>query len=281
MVKILIDSSSDLTKAEAEALGAHLIPIEVRFGDQTYWDGVDLNPRMFFEKLVESDELPKTSQINEFRFEEAFASLTEDGSEVVLIALSSKLSGTWASAAKAAKKFPGKVFAVDSLNACIGERILIEYALRLVKEGLSGAEIAAALDEKKRGIQLIALLDTLKYLRKGGRISSVAAFTGEMLSIKPVISVQDGAVKLLGKAMGSKRGNNLLTQLVAQCGGIDFSMPFALAYSGLSDVYLQKYIRDSEALWKGQTESLPVHMIGSTIGTHAGPGAIALAFFAK
>lgn len=281
MVKILIDSASDLTQAEAESCGVRLMPIEVRFGDQSYWDGVDLTPREFFEKLVESDELPKTSQINEYRFEEAFADMTADGSEVVAITLSSKLSGTWAAAVKAAQKFAGKVFVVDSLNVCIGERILLEYALRLVAEGHPAGEIAAALDERKHKIELIALLDTLQYLRKGGRISSVAAITGDLLSIKPVIRIQKGEVKLAGKAMGSKRGNNLLNQLVAGCGGIDFRMPFALAYSGLSDAYLQKYITDSEALWKGQTEALPIHMIGSTIGTHAGPGAIALAFFGK
>ena len=170
---------------------------------------------------------------------------------------------------------------MDSLNACIGERILLQYALRLVKEGGSAAEIAAELDEKKSKIQLLAVLDTLKYLRKGGRISSVAAFAGEMLSIKPVVRVEKGEVRLAGKALGSRKGNNLLNQLVSTCGGIDFGMPVALAYSGLSDAVLQKYIADSEALWKGKTDALPTYMIGSTIGTHVGPGAIAVAFFAN
>ena len=122
-------------------------------------------------------------------------------------------------------------------------------------------------------------MDTLKYLRKGGRISSVAAIAGEMLSIKPVISIVKGEIKLMGKAMGSKKSNNLLNQLVEKCGGIDFDMPYALAYSGLSDSYLQKYLNDSERLWKDKTEYIPSYMIGSAIGTHAGPNAIAVAFF--
>ena len=282
MVKILVDSASDLEQQDASELGVTVLPLQIRFGSEEYLDGVSLTHREFFEKLIETDELPQTSQINEYRFDEVFASLTADGSDVIAITLSSKLSGTHASAVKAAKKYAGKVVVVDSLNACIGERILLEYAVRLVGEGkLTAAQIAAELDEKKGKIQLLAVLDTLKYLRKGGRISSVTAIAGEMLSIKPVISVVRGEVKLVGKAMGSKKGNNLLTQLVRDCGGIDFTMPYVLGYSGLSDAFLQKYIRDSESLWKGYTDHVPYHMIGSTIGTHVGPGAIAVAFFAK
>ena len=282
MIKILVDSASDLEQQDASELGVTVLPLQIRFGSEEYLDGVSLTHREFFEKLIETDELPQTSQINEYRFDEVFASLTADGSEVIAITLSSKLSGTHASAVKAAKKYAGKVIVVDSLNACIGERILLEYAVRLVGEGkLTAAQIAAELEEKKGKIQLLAVLDTLKYLRKGGRISSVTAIAGEMLSIKPVISVVRGEVKLDGKAMGSKKGNNLLTQLVRDCGGIDFTMPYVLGYSGLSDAFLQKYIRDSESLWKGYTDHVPYHMIGSTIGTHVGPGAIAVAFFAK
>lgn len=282
MIKILVDSACDLEQSDAEALGVSLLPLQIRFGEEEFLDGVTLSHRAFFEKLIETNTLPQTSQINEYRFEEAFSELTEDGSEVVAITLSSKLSGTHASAVKAAKEFGGKVHVVDSLNACIGERILLEYAVRLVKEGrLGAAEIAAELDEKKGKIQLLAVLDTLQYLRKGGRISSVTAIAGEMLSIKPVISVVRGEVKLVGKAMGSKKGNNLLNKLVSDCGGIDFTMPYVLGYSGLSDEFLQKYIRDSEALWKEHTDHVPYYLIGSTIGTHVGPGAIAVAFFAK
>lgn len=171
---------------------------------------------------------------------------------------------------------------VDSAEASLGERILLEYALRMVKEGvLTADEIVKELNDKKGKIQLIAVLDTLKYLRKGGRISSVTAIAGELLTIKPVISIVNGEIKMLGKAIGSKKSNNLLNQLVAKCGGIDFAMPYAVAYSGLTDEYLQKYLKDSEQLWQGQTEHVPAYMIGSTIGTHVGPNAIAVAFYSK
>ncbi len=282
MVKILIDSGCDVEEAQAKEMGVTVLPISVRFGNEEYLDGFTLSHEQFFEKLIESSDLPQTSQINQFAFEEKFSELTADGSEVVCITLSSRLSGTHANAVKAAKKFAGKVFVVDSLNACIGERVLLEYAVRLVRKGeLTAAQVAEELDAKKGKIQLLAVLDTLKYLRKGGRISSVAAVAGEVLSIKPVISVVGGEVKLVGKALGSKKSNNLLNQLVQKCGGINFGMPYLLGYSGLSDAFLKKYVADSESLWKGKIENIPYYLIGSTIGTHVGPGAIAVAFFAN
>lgn len=288
-VRILIDSASDIDSVEAETLGVTLLPMEVRIGSVDYLDGVNLSHREFFEKLVENTELPKTSQINEYRFDESFNELTKNGDEVVAIVMSSKLSGTFNNAKRAAKKYGEKVYVVDSLNVCIGERILCNLALRLKNEGKSAREIAAELDEKKKRIKLIALLDTLEYLKKGGRISAVTAIVGSVFSIKPVIAIVNGEVKAIGKAMGSKQGNNLLRRMIAKGNGVDFSLPFAGAYSGLSDALLKKYLEDSAELCSGAegemytaaTEKLPRYMIGSTIGVHIGPGAIGVAFFEK
>ncbi len=284
MIKILTDSASDIEEEEAQKMGISMIPMEVRFGEQTYFDGVDLSHRQFFEKLVESNDFPKTSQINEYRWGEAFAKLTEGGDQVIAITLSSKLSGTFACAKTAAKRYPGQVFVVDSLSATTGERMLCEYAKRLLESGRDAASAVEALNESKTKIRILAVVDTLKYLRKGGRISGVAALAGEMLSVKPVVSVVDGEVKLAGKAIGSRKSNNLLMQLVEKSGGIDFSMPYGLMYSGLSDVYLKKYLHDSEALWKehiDDPDAIPSYLIGSTIGAHIGPNAIGVAFFSN
>lgn len=283
MIKILIDSASDIDAQEAERKGIYMIPLEVIFGETTYLDGVNLSHRQFFEKLIESSELPKTSQINEYRWAEEFEKHTKNGEQLIVITISSKLSGTYNSARVAAKNFQGKVFVVDSLSAAIGERILCDYAEELIRSGKTAEEIVRELDEKKKRIQIIAVVDTLKYLRKGGRISSLVAFAGEMLSIKPVISVINGEVKMVGKALGSKKSNNLLMQLVKKCGGIDFDMPYGLVYSGLSDAYLKKYLADSEVLWRehlSDLSAIPAYMIGSAIGTHVGPNAIGVGFFA-
>lgn len=281
MVKLLIDSAADIGAKEAETLGVTMLPLVVSFGDESYYDGVELSPRDFYEKLIESDTLPKTSQITPFRFDEAYANLTANGDEVVAITISSKLSGTYGAAVTAAENYAGKVFVVDSLNAAIGERLLVQYALRLIEEGKTAAQIAEELEEKKKKVNLMAVLGTLEYLKKGGRISSAVAFAGELLSIKPVIAIVDGEVKLVGKAMGSKKGNNLLNTLVQKQGGIDFSMPYGVVWSGLSDEFLKKYVKDSAHLWERETDRVPSYMIGGTIGAHVGPGAIGVAFFSK
>ena len=281
MIRLMIDSAADISKAEADRLGIIMIPMIVTIDNEDYFDGVDLTPTKFYEKLIESSVLPKTSQINPFRFEEEFKKYTQNGDELIVITISSKLSGTYKSAIEASKGFLNKVHVIDSLNACIGERLLCDYALRLIKQGLSTVEIVQELEEKKKKIKVMALLSTLEYLKKGGRVSSVAAFVGEMISLKPVVGVVEGEVKLIGKALGSRKGNNLINKLVKDSNGIDFSMPFGTIWSGLDTNLLDKYIVDSASLWQGETEFVPRYPIGATIGTHAGPGAVGVAFFEK
>lgn len=173
------------------------------------------------------------------------------------------------------------VYVVDSENASVGCGILVGLALRYLRDGMTASAIAEKLQEDKKKIVVVALLDTLEYLKRGGRISKAAAFAGGLLNIKPVISIADGEIQLLGKARGSKMGNNLLAQQIQKVGGIDFTKPVLLGYTGLSDVLLQKYIEDSSYLWSASLDAVRYVSIGSVIGAHAGPGAIAVAFFRK
>ena len=276
-VKIIVDSTADLLPRVAERV--KIIPLTIRFGDQEFIDGVTINSQKFYEMLVESDQLPTTSQANPAAFEEAFAEAVEAGHEVVCITCSGKLSGTNQSAVIAAEEFPGRVFVVDSQTIALGSAILTEYALELVDKGLKAEEIAWKLLQKRDKVRLIAMLDTLEYLKKGGRISATVAFAGGLLNIKPVVCIEDGEIKMLGKARGSKQGNNLLVQEIQKAGGVDFGKPLLLGYTGLSDNLLKKYIADSAALWEGNVDELPVSIVGSVVGTHAGPGAVAVAFF--
>lgn len=281
MIKLITDSAADVGRAEAAQLGIVVLPMLITIGNEEYRDGVDITPSEFYEKLIESDVLPKTSQVTPYSFEEAFEAHAKDGDELIVITISSKLSGTYESARQAAARFQGRVRVVDSLNACIGERLLCEYALRLIEQGLSADAIVEKLEEKKKKINVMALLGTLEYLKKGGRISKAVAFAGELISLKPVVSIVDGEVKLIGKAIGSRKGNNLLNRLVQSKSGIDFSMPYGTIYSGLNSAILEKYIQDSAGLWAEHTDAVPKHILGATIGTHIGPGAIGVAFFEK
>lgn len=276
-IRIITDSASDMV--DSKRSDVTFLPLRVIFGDTEYRDGIDITRKEFYEKLVEGDEIPKTSQITPFEFGEAIKATREAGEDVLVITLSSKLSGTYQSAAVAASEYDEGVAVVDSANVSVGEYILVEYAIRLKDEGRSLSEIVTELEKAKEKIHVIALLDTLEYLKKGGRISKAAAFAGGLLSIKPVIAVENGEVVVLGKARGSKQGNNYLKEQIKKAGGVDYSMPYVLGYSGLDDSLLQKYISDSEELWKDNTDKLDIILVGGAIGTHAGPGAIAVAFY--
>ena len=278
-VRFIVDSAADVLPEECARLGVTHVPLKVIFGEEEFDDGVDLSHRAFYEKLVESDRLPTTSQVTPAAFLEALEPIMENGDEAVILTLSSRLSGTCQSARIAAAEYGQRVFVVDTLSVSLGERLLLLMGLRFRDQGLTAGQIAERLEEEKKKIRLMALVDTLEYLKRGGRISAATALAGSLLSIKPVIALQDGAVEVVGKARGSKQGNNLLRQLVQSCGGIDFEKPFCLAYSGLSDAMMNKYIIDSAELLRGHEQDMLLATVGCAIGTHAGPGAVAVAFF--
>ena len=278
-VRIITDSGFDVPDASDARLT--VLPLSITFGDTTYADGVDLTNDRFFELLIESDELPKTSQATPYAYTQIFERVRAAGDEAVVITLSSGLSGTYQSALTAAADYP-EVHVVDSKSVTIAQGILVQYALRLVDEGHTAAEVASMVESARERLVLLALLDTLEYLKRGGRIPKSVGTIGELLSIKPVVGVRDGEVVMLGKARGSKNGRNLLHQEVEK-NGIDFAMPVLIGYSGLSDKLLRKYLEDNRAIWEDKVaeEDLPITSVGATVGTHVGPNAIALAFFRR
>ena len=274
--RIIVDSTADLMPEYKSRV--NVVPLTVRFGDEEYIDGVTIDHKTFYEKLIESDVLPTTSQATPDAFMKEFEKAKAAGEAAVAITLASKFSGTYQSATIAAEAYDN-IHIVDSASAAMGSGILVELALRLLDEGKNAEEIAKALEEEKKKIIIVALVDTLEYLKKGGRISKAVAFAGGVLNIKPVLSVVDGEINMLGKARGSKMGNNLLVQEIDKAGGIDFSKPVLLGYSGISDALLRKYIEDSRTIWEGNLREVRYTSVGSVIGTHAGPGAVVVAFF--
>lgn len=276
--RIIVDSTSDLMPEIKKQV--HIVPLTVHFGQEEYVDGVTIDHKAFYEKLIETDVHPSTSQAAPAAFETEYEKARDAGEAAVVITLTSKLSGTYQSATIAAQDYDN-IYIVDSGSVAIGGGILVEYALKLLNDGLEAKEIAEKLEDAKKRIVIVALVDTLEYLKKGGRISSTVALVGGVLSIKQVLSVIDGEINMLGKARGSKMGNNLLVQEIEKAGGVDFTMPLLLGYTGLSDAMLLKYIEDSKHIWDGNVDEMRYTSIGSVIGTHAGPGAVAVAFFKK
>nr|WP_157013041.1 DegV family protein [Adlercreutzia rubneri] len=287
-IRIIVDSSADIEEDYARDHGIQIIPMTITFGNEEFAEGVDITRTEFFQRLVETDELPRTSQIPPMVFQDIFQEIVTAGDTAVVITLSSHISGTYQSACIAAAPFKESVFVVDSENATIGERLLAERAWALREEGLSAADIAYCLDQEKKDIRLVASLDTLEYLHRGGRISGAAAAIGGLLSIKPVVGVVDGDVVVLGKARGSKASRNMVFEEIEKAGGVDLTRPIWVAYSGLSDKTARKYIADSLAIAteKGLISSpdeieMPLTLVGAVIGTHVGPGGVAFAFFAR
>lgn len=280
MVRIIIDSASDITLSEVAKLNVEMLPIITSFNGVEYEDGITITHDEFFEKLIETAELPKTSQVNPFAYEKAFEEVVKAGDTAVCLTVTGKLSGCYQSACIAADEYDGQIIVVDTESAALGERLIIEMAVNLRDEGKTAEEIAEIINKEKKNLCLIALLDTVEYLKKGGRISAAVAAACGLLSIKPVITITDGEIVLLGKARGSKNGNNKLTEFIKKTNGIDFDKPHCLAYSGLSDVLLQKYLKDNSSIFEGH-ENPRSFSIGAAIGTHVGPGAIACAFFQK
>lgn len=274
-VRIVIDSTADVTAAVREK--CTVVPLTVHFGDEDFTDGVTLTPQEFYKKLQENKNLPTTSQPSPSVFAQVYQAAMDAGEEVVVLTISSKLSGTYQSASIAAMDFPGRVHVVDSLNAAIGSGILAELAVELAEGGMSAAEIAQRLTRERDNVRLVAVVDTLEYLKRGGRVSKTVAFAGELLSIKPVIAVRDGEVAVIGKVRGNKQANAYLNKEIEASGGVDFSKPVMLGYAGLDDEMLKKYIQESISIWENRR--LNAAIIGSTIGTHVGPGAVAVAFF--
>ncbi len=280
-IRIIADSASDISQEKAREWGVTIMPLTVRFHEEEYLDGVTITPREFYEKLVETDELPKTSQITPYRYEEEFKKAVADGDKVICFCLSSGVSGSYQSACLAAGNYEENVTVIDTRQFCISEYIIVQRAAQLRDQGLSYESLVETIREELKEAHVLAVFDTLEYLKLGGRISPAAAAIGNILSLKPVLTIEDGVVKVLGKARGSKKSGNMLSQFIEETGGIDFSRPVCLAFSGIDESYLQKYVKDSAHLYAGHEDKLQTAYVGSTIGTYSGPGAIAVAFFAK
>ena len=280
MIRILTDSASDILPTEAEQLGVTVIPLNVTLEDGTVLrDGVDMTPSAYYEILAGCRKLPTTSQPSPELFENFFLEAAAAGDEVIGIFLSHALSGTYQCAKLAADMANvDNVLFVDSGHVCLSEALLVRLAVQLRDSGKTAGQIAAILEHAKEHLHLVAAIDDLKYLRKGGRLPAAVAVAGGMLGIKPLITIQDGKVAMAGKARGLPGAYVALFKKVEEMGGINPTFPALAGYtvSPREVTPIQTYLRDNL-----QQEDLLVRQIGCVIGTHAGPGAFGIAFFDK
>ncbi len=275
-ITIITDSTAEILPAEAKSRNLVVLPIKTVFEDGVYRDGVDLMPEEFYEKQASAKTLPSTTQPSPFEFEELFSEAVNRGDSVIALLIAGTLSGTVQSANMAKSNIEGEIYVIDSECTTVSLRLLVEHALELREKGCSAVEIVTAIEKAKKRIKLFAYVDTLEYLKKGGRISKTAAFAGSLLDVKPLIYLRDGELGVKSKVRGLKNAQKEVIRL-AQEDGIDTEMPVALGYSGSRETFEQ--FNELAVNTIGKIDS--VSAIGSVIGAHVGPGAGAIAYFKK
>ena len=276
---IITDSTSDITQVDAMKKNIQVVPLRILFEDGEYHDGINITCEEFYAKLETVKVLPQTSQPSPENFVKIFEKAKSEDKPLLVITLSSSLSGTYQSAllAKNICEYD-KIYLVDSQTATLGLKILVEYAISLKNSGKSAKETFEILENQKQNIRVFAALDTLEYLKKGGRLSSAAALAGTLLNLKPIVKIENGSVAMAAKARGTNNSYSKIKTLIEEAGGIDDSKPFTLGYTGLSN-NIKQFESFIEKTYNFKNS--PISAIGSTVGVHAGPGACGIAFFTK
>lgn len=278
MVRIITDSTSDITQEEGAALGITVVPLTVHFGSEAYRDGIDLSKEAFFDKLATAQTLPTTSQVPPGEFSTLFSRFIDGGDEIVGIFISSELSGTYQSAEMARGLLdPELIHVIDSRTATFELALMVREAVRYRDEGKNAREIAEAIRSLIKRVRLYAIVDTLKYLKMSGRISNATAFVGGLLGINPIITISDGKVESIGKSRGLKAGLKLIyDQMLRDPPDTNHLISFGHSNTPAALKETVEYFTGLFSI-KDYFEA----DIGITVGTHVGPGAVGIAYFAK
>lgn len=278
MIQIVTDSASDITLKQAEEMNVQIVPLTILFEGGVCPQETDEDFQIFYEKLIKENGLPKTSQPTPNKYLEIFRLAKEVGDEVLVITLSGGLSGTVQSA-KLAKDLAEyeRIEIIDSKQAILTQRMLVEYAVKLRDEGKTLDEITALVLKQREKLTVFGMLDTLTYLKKGGRIPASMALLGNLLRIKPVIILKDSVLEQLGKARGRKDGLKMLCAQMEQA-EIDLSFPVYFGYT-LDPEPTKQFQAEMEQ--KFQLKNTKLYPVGGVIGTHVGPNCVAVAFAVK
>lgn len=278
--RIIVDSTCDLPEELLEAYNMRMLPLSIHFGDDVYRDRVDIQPQAFYKLLEESNELPKTSQITPMAFIDAFKEEREAGNEVICITLASNASGTYQSAVLAKEELEDEgIHLIDSSMLSMGTGILALFVAKGLEAGKTLEEVLDSVDQLKEKIETVFSVDTLTYLKKGGRIKASTAAIGEILNIKPILRVADGITETIGKVRGSKQVMDYLVKYVKETWDPEDNAFIAVGHGCVHKKVdkLVKKLRD-ELNYEGE---IIVTEVGATIGAHAGPGVFGIYFIKK
>jgi DegV family protein with EDD domain len=275
MIRILLDSSADFTAEEAKERNLELVSINITLNGKNYRDGIDITKDEFYEMLVQSEEFPMTAQPSPQDFLDVFEDAKEKGDSIVYLSLSSGLSGTFQSAtlAKSMVEYD-EIYLVDTLSATRAIRIMAEYACKMREEGKDAASIAAELENFKSRVVIYAAIDTLEYLQKGGRLSKTSATIGNIVNIKPIVTIsEEGTVSIVKKCVGKVKARSGLISLIKE-NNIDSNYPIYPVYS-YGTTNCDKMM---EVLEKEEVKLNERLQIGASIGSHVGPECYGVVF---
>ncbi len=278
-VRIITDSTSDISAVQAKDLNVTVIPLKVIFGDKEYKEGVDISIEGFYDKLVKAEKLPTTSQPSPDEFLTSFLQVKEAKESAIVLLIAGKLSGTLQSAmiAKELAEYED-IHIIDSQTTITGLRFLVEHAVKLSSEGMSAKDIVPILEELKERIVLLAMVDTLEYLHKGGRLSRSSAILGSLLKFKPIIQVKDGVIHVVGKERGTNKAITKVLELISEFGDIDDNYPVYFGYTAEDSKSKQLMVSVNQSFSLRETS---LHPVGCVVGTHAGPGACVISYIKK
>lgn len=279
MIKIITDSTSDIDVTYAKELNIDIVPLKVIIDGKEYKDRVDLQPDQFYSLLEKSEVLPTTSQPSPQEFLNYYEEAKEKGDSIIVMTLSGTISGTYQSAniAKDLAEYEN-IYVIDSLNATQALRLLVLKAIALREEGKDAETIFNELQAYKERVRIVAFVDTLEYLCKGGRMSKTVAAAGTLLKVKPIIGLRDGKLEMFSKARGAVKATAKIIELIHEDGEIDFNEPICIGYTG-NDEGLEKFEQALRDEFK--FEDVLHGFVGPVIGTHAGPGARLIAYVKK
>lgn len=275
-IRIIIDSASDYTKEEAEKEGLLFVPMGVSFGNTAYLDGVNLTKDAFYDLLVDQGGMPVSSQPSPQHLMEAFQTVVDDGDYGILLTMGSSLSGTYQTAKMIAEDYDGKIAVIDSETISVAERLLVRTAKQIAEEARTLEKAVETIQEKIRHLYLFGYMDQLEYLKRGGRISPAMNFMANLFSVKAIIYIYNNTFELYKRARGKQKGWMELANILREKEGIQRDSVI-YGYTGYTDRYPKEFMRQYPDLAVPEER---VFRIGSTIGTHAGLGALAVAFFA-
>ena len=277
-ITLITDSTWDRDNKISEDMDIKVIPLNVHFSEEQYLDGIDLTQEKFVKKLEESEELPTTSQPTPFQFEEVFREELEKGNKVLYIGIASKLSGTFNSANIAKESISNdNIYLIDSETVSAGLAILLKIAYDLIQEGRKIDEIVNQIESIKLKVKMCGYVDTLKYLHKGGRLSSTQAFIGSVLNVKPILSMQLGEITSLDKARGKKSAIKKVVEIFDK---EKFDSNYPIAFAHINAVEELDLLIEEIAV-KNNIEDYWTQDLGSVVGTHVGPGTIMVGFVKK